>query len=327
MNRRSLYFTAGGKVEIREEALGDRGPGEVLVQSEMSAISPGTENLIYRGEAPQGMALDGTLSALQGSFAYPFKYGYACAGKVLEAPDDLRHWKGLAVVGMNPHESHFYARPEELVIIPRGIPLEKACLLPLMETAVNLALDGGPLIGEEVVIFGQGVLGLLLTAVLSRFPLSRLVTIEPSPRRRAESLRMGAHLSSHPAEYVRNGADLVYELSGRPETLKQAVSICGFGARVVIGSWYGTRGGDPGLGGDFHRKRINLISSQVSTIAPALTGRWSKQRRIKEAWKMLKITNTDKLITHRVPFPRAAAAYEDLDKTESTIGVILTYNN
>ena len=36
---------------------------------------------------------------------------------------------------------------------------------------------------------------------------------------------MGAHLSSHPAEYGRNGADLVYELSGRPETLGQAAAM------------------------------------------------------------------------------------------------------
>ena len=40
-----------------------------------------------------------------------------------------------------------------------------------METALTLALDGSPLAGEQVVVFGQGIVGLLLAAILIRFPL------------------------------------------------------------------------------------------------------------------------------------------------------------
>lgn len=326
MDRHSLYFTAVRKVEVRRESLGPPGPGQVLVETEVSAVSPGTERLIYLGEAPKSMDIDGRIAALPGKLDYPFKYGYACCGRVKQAPASLRRWEGLTVVGLNPHESHFYALPEELVPVPKGVPAEKACLLPLMETAVNLALDGAPLLGEEVVIFGQGMLGLLLTSVLSGFPLSRLITIEPSPRRRAESLRLGAHLSSNPPEYNKNGADLVFELSGRPETLKHALSIAGFGGRVVIGSWYGARQGDSGLGGEFHRNRLTLISSQVSSLAPALTGRWSRERRIKEAWKMLSQTDTSRLVTHRIPLSEAEKGYEALETPESTVGVIFIHN-
>ncbi len=325
MKRYSLYFTGIRKVEVREEDPGKAGPGRLLVETRASAISPGTESLIFRGEAPSEMTVDSALCALPGKFEYPFKYGYACAGTVKGAPAELKKWEGLDVVCLNPHETCFLARPEELMPVPRGIPPEKACLLPFMETAVNLALDGAPLLGEEVAIFGQGLIGLLLTAVIARFPLARLFTLDPLPGRRAESLRLGATLSSHPAECCISAADLVYELSGRPETLGQAVSCTGFGGRIVIGSWYGTRDGYSGFGGEFHRKRIQIISSQVSSLAPALTGRWSTQRRIREAWKMLKSTDTDRLITHTFPFRDAQKAYGALDDPGGAIGVILTY--
>lgn len=312
-------------MEIREEELGDPDPGQLLVETRASAISPGTERLIFNGEAPSTMPLDSSLGSLPGKFEFPFKYGYACAGVVKKASRGLKSWEGITVVCLNPHETFFHARPEELIPVPRDVSPEKACLLPLMETAVNLVLDGAPLLGEEVAIFGQGLLGLFVTSILSRFPLGRLFTIEPFPKRRAESLRLGASLSSHPSECCIATADLTYELSGRPGTLGQAVASTRFSGRIVIGSWYGTRDGYSGLGGEFHRKRISLISSQVSSLDPALSGRWSPQRRIKQAWSMLKSTDTSRLVTHQLPFREADKAYGVLDDPGEAIGVILNY--
>ncbi len=70
---------------------------------------------------------------------------------------------------------------------------------PNMETAVTFLLDGQPLMGEQVAIFGQGIVGLLLTALLSRWPLSSLVTLDLYPRRRLLSEDLGAHLSLDPS--------------------------------------------------------------------------------------------------------------------------------
>ena len=47
-----------------------------------------------------------------------------------------------------------------------------------METAINLAQDGKPLFGESVVILGQGIVGLLLSELMSQFPLASLVSFE-----------------------------------------------------------------------------------------------------------------------------------------------------
>jgi threonine dehydrogenase-like Zn-dependent dehydrogenase len=124
----------------------------------------------------------------------------------------------------------------------------------------------------------------------------------------------------------QQGADLTYELSGNPAALDQAIAATGFSGRVVIGSWYGQKRADINLGGRFHRSRMRLISSQVSTLAPEWTGRWSKARRLQVAWRMLEQVQPAHLITHRFPLTQAAQAYALLDQhPEEAIQVLLTY--
>jgi threonine dehydrogenase-like Zn-dependent dehydrogenase len=121
-------------------------------------------------------------------------------------------------------------------------------------------------------------------------------------------------------------SDLIFELSGNPEALNQAVDIAGFNTRIVIGSWYGTRRAAIDLGAGFHRNRIRFISSQVSTLAPEFTGRWSKDRRLTVAWEMIRRTKPADFITHRFEIQRVKEAYELLDERPGeTIQVVLTY--
>ncbi len=77
MKRTALYFTAPHQVEVREEALPPGASGQLLIESQVSAISPGTEMLIYRGQAPDEMAADSSIGALTGSLSFPLKYGYS----------------------------------------------------------------------------------------------------------------------------------------------------------------------------------------------------------------------------------------------------------
>ena len=123
-------------------------------------------------------------------------------------------------------------------------------------------------------------------------------------------------------------ADLVYELSGNPGALNSAIAVTGFDGRIVIGSWYGDRQTALELGGRFHRQRIRLISSQVSTVTPALSARWSKQRRFALAWDMIRRIRPSRFITHQIPFRRAREAFELIDKDPaSTIQVVLEYDH
>jgi threonine dehydrogenase-like Zn-dependent dehydrogenase len=196
------------------------------------------------------------------------------------------------------------------------------------------------LIGEQVAVFGQGVVGLLTTALLAQFPVTRLVTLDRYPLRCKKSLDLGAHscldptvpsaldqhfsLAEERSSYP--GVDLAYELSGNPQALGQAIAVTKFDGRVVIGSWYGHKRADLDLGGRFHRSRVRLISSQVSTIAPEWSGRWTKSRRLDVAWKMLQTVSPAQLITHRFSISEANHAYALLDEhPEEAIQVMLTY--
>ncbi|HYP28557.1 MAG TPA: oxidoreductase [Blastocatellia bacterium] len=343
MKRLALYFTAPHEVSVREESLPPPAAGQVLVHTIVSAISAGTELLFYRGQMPDDISVDETISALAGNYSFPLKYGYAAVGRVTEVGEGVdQEWRGKIVFTFHPHESSFLISPDELMPVPPGLSPEEASLLPNMETSVNFLMDGQPLIGEQVAVLGQGVVGLLTTALLAKLPLSSLVTLDSYSLRRRKSLALGAQASLDPespgaadrlASLLRKespyaGADLTYELSGNPDALEKAIEVTGFNGRIVIGSCYGQKQVTSNLGARFHRSRIRLISSQVSTIAPEWTGRWTKARRLQTAWQMLAHLKPAHLITHRFPVARAAQAYALLDEhPEEAIQVILTYES
>jgi 2-desacetyl-2-hydroxyethyl bacteriochlorophyllide A dehydrogenase len=334
--RRSVYFTSPKSIEIREESLPEPGSAEVVVQTQLSAISPGTELMIYQGLFPQDLALDENILSLKDHFGYPLKYGYSAVGKVITlGPGVDLAWKGRTVFAFNPHESHFIAPVTGLIPLPQRMTPETAVFLPNMETAVNFVMDGKPLIGERVVVLGQGIVGLLTTALLAQFPLERLVTLDRYALRRQASLDLGVHASLDPGEagtqdqlhgLLPESADLCFELTGSPAALDQAIAVTGFDGRVIVGSWYGQKQASLDLGGRFHRSRIRLISSQVSTLAPELSGRWSKNRRFDLAWEMLRLVKPARWITHRFALHDAALAYQQIDQhPDQSIQVVLTY--
>ena len=336
-NRTSLYFTDQRQITVRQEELPKIGANQVLIQTQLSAISPGTESLIYRGEFPEEMSIDATIPDLSGTLAYPLKYGYSAVGQVIATGEEVdATWEGRHVVAFHPHESHFIADPNMLLPVPKHITLEDAVFLPNMETAVNFVMDGKPLIGENVMVFGQGIVGLLTTSLLATLPLSNLITLDCHSLRREASREVGALVSLSPEEAdlerslqecLPNGADLTYEISGSPTALDQAILTTGFAGRIVIGSWYGSKRANLDLGGRFHRNRIQLISSQVSSIAPEFNGRWTKKRRFDVAWEMIRQLKPSRFITHRFSINQAARAYQLLDQNPAeVIQIILTYD-
>ena len=331
---RSLYFVGPRTIRIEGESVPDLGADEALVETLVSAVSSGTELLIYRGEMPRDLPADETIDALAGDLTYPLKYGYATVGEVVATGENVDdRWRGQTVFAFNPHESHFTAELADLVPVPEDVTPETAALLPTAETATTFVMDGRPRVGERVVVFGAGMVGLVTTSVLAEFPLERLTVVEPVDRRRELAAALGADETLAPTEVARvgergepPGADLAYELSGRPSTLDDALDAVGYDGRIVVGSWYGRKRAETDLGGFFHRNRIDVSSSQVSTLAPELRGRWTKERRMEAAWERLRDLDVDGLVTHRIPFENAAEAYRLLDDEPGrALQVLLTY--
>ena len=333
---RKIYFTGPGQVEVRQSPLPPLTQGQMLVETICSAISPGTEMLVYRGQFPKDLA--DAHDTLSSGLKYPLTYGYACVGKVVKISKERRHrWLNRMVFAFQPHASHFIATPDELLPLPEGMTPETACFLPNMETAVNFLQDAAPILGERALVFGQGIVGLLTTALFAEFPLASLVTCDRYPLRREVSLSLGVSAALDPNgsdfreqvhKLLPSGADLSMELSGSPGALNDAIALTGYDGRVVVGSWYGEKKATLDLGGDFHRSRIKLISSQVSTIAPGLRGRWDKARRFEIAWDALARIQPQKWVTHRFPLEEAEKAYALLDTNpQETIQIIFQHNH
>ncbi|RAW45001.1 oxidoreductase [Halorubrum sp. 48-1-W] len=335
MTARRLRFTGPRTVEVESFQAPTPAADEVRVRTTVSAISSGTERLVYRGEAPTDLPADPALESFDGDLSFPLSYGYAAVGEVDAAGDAVDPgWHGRRVFAFEPHASAFTASPERLQPVPEGITDAQAALFPTVETAVNFLMDGNPRIGERVGVFGQGMVGLATTALLADSSASELVTVDACDARRERSERLGADRSLPPGadavDRLREGdppgRDLVYELSGAPAALDDAIAAAGYDGRVVVGSWYGTKPAELALGGNFHRGRIAVESSQVSTIEPALRGRWSLERRREVAWDRLARIDLDPILTHRIPLAEAGDAYELLEEQpEEAVGVLLTY--
>ncbi|MEM8532654.1 MAG: zinc-binding dehydrogenase [Chloroflexota bacterium] len=328
MTKRTVVFTGERQISIESSPVPEPAPEEVMVQTKLSAISAGTEMLVYRNQFPQDLSLDATIEGLGQAFAYPLTYGYTTVGEIIACGNNVSEsYLHQRVFAFHPHCSHFTTTPDSVMQVPHDINAEDALFLANMETAINLIQDGKPILGEKVLVIGQGVVGLLVTAILATFPLESLTTVDTLEVRRTAATEAGAHQSVAPAALTDTDFDLVFELSGNPAALNTAIDRVGYGGRIVVGSWYGQKQASLNLGGHFHRNRVQIISSQVSTIAPELTARWDKARRFNVVWEMIRRFEPSRWISHRFAVESAAQAYQLLDmQPETTLQVVFTYS-
>ncbi|MFP4430912.1 MAG: zinc-dependent alcohol dehydrogenase [Spirochaetaceae bacterium] len=331
-----IEFSAPRRAAVVPRQVPEPREGEALVRGRVSVVSAGTELLAYRGELPREVSLDDTIESLAGEAGYPLRYGYCVLGQVEAGPPELR---GRRVFAFAPHESLFVCPLGALVPVPDDIGDDDAVFLAHAETLVNLLHDGSPLAGEWIAILGQGLVGLFLTATLSKMLPTRIAAVDPLGERRSLAVREGAASVHHPEELTPGllrdllgddrrypGFDLVYELSGNPSAADQAVAVCGYSGRIVLGSWYGTKRVSLDLGGRFHRSRISIKSSQVSTIDPRLTGEFDKPRRFAVAWEMIRRIRPARFVSHRLPLSRGGEAYSLLEEApEKTLTVLLDH--
>jgi 2-desacetyl-2-hydroxyethyl bacteriochlorophyllide A dehydrogenase len=319
MKARAVHFVAPRRVELREVELPDPSEGRILVAAEWSGISSGTELLAYRGELDPDLPLDETLGALAGTFAYPFRYGYSAVGRVLRPAGPFR--EGQRVFAFHPHQDRFVTDARDAVAVDDLDP-RAATLYPSVETALQVSLDAAPRLGETAVVVGLGAVGILVAALLARAGATALGS-EPDPARRAAAGAFGVRAVDPDqvaavvaADTGGRGADLVVEASGNPRALASSLGLLAHEGTALVCSWYGTKPVALPLGAAFHRRRLALRSTQVSTLPAALTARWDRGRRAELAWRLARELPLSVLATHAFPFERAAEAYACADRQD-----------
>jgi len=343
---RRLLITAPGTLELIEERLPPLGEHDVYARTVVSGVSHGTEIAWLKGSAA---ALHHTWDAEHRIYVagpgrdFPVAPGYESIGRVTEigaAVTGVRVGDLIAIDG--PHaDGHLLAEASAVAgLLPTGIAPERAVFLILARVALGGVHDAAVAIGETVVIVGLGTVG-LLAAQLARRNGARVIGVDRYPLRTAaaEALDIGT-VHATPgidlANAVRDltdpvGADAAIDASGSYAGLHEAIRCLRVGGRVATVASY--HGDQPGLrlGEEYHRNRITLISSMTVNGCPQRRHpMWSLDRLNTTARQLIVdgAIRTDGLITHRIPFDRAAEAYALItDAPQDTIKVVLTYDH
>jgi threonine dehydrogenase-like Zn-dependent dehydrogenase len=294
---RALWYVTRGRAELRTTALPPLGPLDARVRTSWSALSRGTERLVYHGRISMTESERMRAPMQEGDFPYPVKYGYCAVGVVEEGPRELH---GRTVFALHPHQDRFVAPVAMLAPVPQDVPARRAVLAANMETALNGLWDAGAGPGDRIVVVGAGVVGLLTGYLAARLPGAEVTMVDIDLSRRAIAQDLGCRFSK-PLD-APGEADVVFHTSASEAGLACALSCTGNEASLVEMSWYGDAQVSLPLGGDFHARRVKLISSQVGQVAPSRRPRWTHRRRLETALSLLADERLDALVTGEVAF-------------------------
>lgn len=317
----ALWYAAPRTVRLEREVLAAPAGDQVLVAAAWSAISRGTERLVFAG-LNNPCHRERMRSPMQvGEFPFPVKYGYCSVGEVLAGPARL---VGRHVFAFHPHQDRFLASIDAVTLIPDSLPPRRATLAANMETALNTIWDSGAGAGDRIVIVGAGLVGLLVTYLATRMPGAEVTAVDPNPGRRALVERFGAQYRDSGKQVTE--ADVVIHTSATAKGLETALACCGTEATLVEASWYGDSTVTVGFGGAFHAKRLRLVSSQVGAVSMERRPRWSRARRLAKALELLADDRLDALITHEVNFNQLPERMEAiLDGAPDAVATVVRY--
>ncbi|MBP0460346.1 zinc-dependent alcohol dehydrogenase [Streptomyces montanisoli] len=334
---RVVQFTGPRQVEVAEHASAPLPAGHLRVRTRYSGVSAGTELTAYRGTNPY---LTRTWDAEARMFRegaagmeYPVAgWGYSEVGEVTEVSPELAGTPGLPAVGdlawgIWGHRSEGIVPAERMIghTLPAGLAPLAGTFARVGAIAHNAVLASDIHVGEDVAIFGQGVIGLLATR-LAQLNGARVTAVDALDGRLATARAYGASTTLNArtdavAEAIRaatdgRGADVAIEISGVYPALHEALRCVTVGGRVVASGFYQGDGAGLRLGDEFHHNRVQLVCSQIGGVPPQLSGRWSVERlqRTFLALAAQGLVDVESLVTHVVPVAQAADAYTLLDE-------------
>jgi 2-desacetyl-2-hydroxyethyl bacteriochlorophyllide A dehydrogenase len=315
------------------------GPGEVRVRTRFSGISAGTELSQYRGTSPfMHRQWDATNRVFRDaetpSWSFPVRnLGYEEAGEIVEVGSAVTAVRiGDRVFGTWGHRSmHVMTEADAAArLIPAGADPRIGIFSHIGAVALNGVHDARIRMGDLVVVFGLGVPGQIVLQA-ARASGATVVGVDPVASRRAMADQLGADRTLDPtaapvsdvikAETGGRGADICIEVSGAPPALAEAMRTVAYASRVVAMGFFQGEARGLHLGDEFHHNRIELISSQISGVAPEASHRWSKLRLWQTAVRLQHEgrLNLLPLITDTVPFAEAPVLFARLDKGDPAI--------
>jgi 2-desacetyl-2-hydroxyethyl bacteriochlorophyllide A dehydrogenase len=329
------------RVEVREAELPPPGPNQILVQTEASFISAGTELAVYTGT--HQWLKDPSLP----EWKFPFRPGYSAAGRVAAV--------GSAVQGWRPRDRVSYpgnhASAEMLTLghergrlwrLPDGLDAEMAATAVVARYGMGAGIRAGITLGRTAAVLGLGVVGQFALRCLLAAGAHPVVGIDGVRMRREAALAAGADHVLDPSGgdareqlggYLKaSGAEIVADATGIPDAVPVAMALaCDGGQVVVVGSPRG-RAKEVNFYDHLHRRYIEVTGAHGNMLfEPAhtrLAGAWDIDKA--QNWLLAAMAsgrlNLEGLVTQRITADGLGAAYEGLlKKKEEYLGVVLRW--
>jgi hypothetical protein len=308
---RALWITGAQEASSRDTPY-EVVPGDLEIETLFTAISRGTERLVYRGQVPLSEHASMSAPFQEGAFSFPVKYGYAAVGEIQNGAR-----RGDVVFSLFPHQTRFAVPPHMALAVPTDVPAARAVLAANMETAVNIVWDAEITVGDRIVVIGCGVVGALVGYLAGKIPGTEVTLVDIDPDRATLAQTLGCAFAT-PETSLRD-VDVVIHASATAAGLSLAISLAGTEAAVVEASWYGAQHTEVPLGGRFHQRRLRLISSQVGRVPARQAPRWDFGRRLAKALTLLNDAALDTLISGETAFGDLPDAYHGILHDPATL--------
>ncbi len=331
MQAQRVVWPSRAKVDIETFTLPAIGDDEVLVATDATLISPGTERAFLLG-----------LPNAQGG--YPSRPGYSNIGTVIEIGKAVTSYKGgERVASTQGHTSHFVTAPNRLIkVASTDVPSEEAVFFNLGAISLQGVRKAHIELGEATLVLGQGLIGLLALQLSKLSGALPVIAADLTDSRLELAKSIGADATLNPedsnfSEQLNavtngNGPAVVIEATGHPDAVSTALDVAGWGARLVLLA--STRGETPKVNfyRDVHKKGLILYGAHnaVRPRQESSPNYWTLQDDSRLLLTLIAEKRFDvaPLISHRVPGEDAPKAYQRLmEWNPGLLGVVLQWNN
>jgi 2-desacetyl-2-hydroxyethyl bacteriochlorophyllide A dehydrogenase len=329
-----IVFESVGKAVLKEFEVPQPQADEVLLESDYSVMSAGTEraNLVQ-------LPNTGTTDC-----GFPFYPGYSASGRVIATGKDVKNLKigDRAIITWGGHRSHTIKKADTVLKIEDDVIDSLDAAFAHIASFPFLGVRKLKIqLGESVMIAGMGILGAFAVQIANLSGAIPVIVSDLDPKRRELALKLGASFAFSPAEdnFIEkvksaaggNGPNAVVEVTGLAVALQQALEYIAWEGRIsLLGC---TRISDVPI--DFykyvHRRGITLVGSHTSTrpTHESSPGRWTEHDDYRTFLKLVAAgkLQTRPIISEIVSPAAATDVYGRLAETKNPpLGIVFDWS-
>lgn len=337
MQSTNIVFTGPNQVEVKREPVPEPRPDELLLQTQCTLISTGTELICLERKFEPGTHWHRWVQ-------YPFYSGYSQVGRVVAMGSEVRGFEQGDRVASGASHRQFACVPAtaaNLFPIPDAVTDEDAAWATLSYIVQHGIRKAQLQMGDAVVIIGLGLLGQLAVQYARLAGAGEVIAIDTAPARlemaaahgATRTLQLGVGDALPAVTELTGGqlADVVFDITGHASAFAPALKLLRrFGKLILIGDT-----GTPveqRLSSEVIKRDLQIIGAHASNPPPQASdyAHWTQANMAQLFFKYLERgqMRVSDLVTHRYKPQQAAEAYRTLiENRAAAMGVLFDFKN